>query len=117
MAVEYRLGMAGLARRVFQSHTSELREFPASRSFVEAAAAAVSRASNAVVEMEYFSAAEDKPSEYCQEMVLSCDVYVGLIGLRYGSPVRDRPYVSYAELEFETATDAGLQRLIIMLGD
>src|SRR5262245_7023011 len=24
-------------------------------------------------------------SEYCQEVVRSCDVYVGLIGLRYGS--------------------------------
>jgi hypothetical protein len=48
-------------------------------------------------------------------MVRSCDVYIGLIGLRYGSPVRDRPDVSYTELEFDTATEAGLQRLIFML--
>ena len=48
-------------------------------------------------------------------MVRGCDVYVGVLGTRYGSPVRDKPQVSYAELEFDTATEAGLNRLVFVL--
>lgn len=49
------------------------------------------------------------------EQVRGCDVYVGLVGLSCGSLVRDRLQVSYTELEFDKATEAGIPRLMFLL--
>jgi tetratricopeptide (TPR) repeat protein len=105
----------GAGWRVFVSHTAELRDFPAGKSYVAAVERAISACGHVIVDMADFPVADQPPAELCVERVRGCHVYVGVLGTRYGSPVRDKPEVSYTELEFDTATKAGLDRLVFLL--
>jgi Domain of unknown function (DUF4062)/Tetratricopeptide repeat len=67
--------------------------------------------------MAYFAAREQQPSEYCRQMVSQADVFVGIVGFRYGTPVSDREDVSYTELELRIATEFGIPRLIFVLDE
>ncbi|MFM7511994.1 MAG: DUF4062 domain-containing protein [Cyanobium sp.] len=101
--------------RVFLSHTSELREFPSGGSYISKAERAVSAAGHAIGDMADFAASDQAPAQVCIEKVQGSDVYIGIYGLRYGSPVRDQPEISYTELEFNTATAMGIPRLVFVL--
>jgi hypothetical protein len=102
--------------QVFVSHTSDMALFPAERSFVQAALDAVGRAGLAPVDMRYFAARDDKPADYCRQRVRECEIYVAVVGFRYGSLVPGE-VISYTELEFEAAGSAGIPRLVFLLDD
>ncbi len=107
----------GAEWRVFVSHTSELREFPPGKSYVAAAERAISAEGHVIVDMADFPAADQPAARLCMDRVRGCQVYVGVLGTRYGSPVRDKPEVSYTELEFDAAGEAGLPRLVFVLDE
>jgi tetratricopeptide (TPR) repeat protein len=100
--------------QVFVSHTSDMALFPENRSFVQAALDAVGRVGMAPVDMRYFAAREGEPADYCRQRVRACEIYVAVIGFRYGSAVPGEA-VSYTELEFGEAAAAGLPRLVFLL--
>jgi WD40 repeat protein len=103
---------------VFISHTSDLAEYPSGLSFVRAAVDAVLKAGLRPVDMAQFAAREGTPAAYCERRVCECDIYLAVVGFRYGSLVPDRADgVSYTELEFRTATRVGVPRLVFLLDE
>lgn len=101
-------------RQVFVSHTLDIDMFPADRSFAQAALDAISRAEMAAVDMRHFAAVDALPADYCRTRVRNCEIYIAIVGFRYGSIVPCKA-ISYTEMEFLEATYAAKPRLIFLL--
>jgi hypothetical protein len=107
--------------RVFLSSTStDLRAYRA------AAAGEIARLEHfGLVQMEDWGArVTGRPAEQCEDKLRSCELYVAIIGHRYGSlvPPGDMPDgltdlgpLSYTALEYELAVAMGLPRLVYLL--
>lgn len=103
--------------RVFLSYTTELCTFPPERTFVAAAEEAIKRSGAVPVSMPTFAVRDQPAAAVCEAEVRGCDIYVLIAGSRYGSRVCNRPEVSYTELEYDTASRAGMPRLVFVLDE
>jgi transcriptional regulator with XRE-family HTH domain len=70
----------------------------------------------APVDMRHFAAQNESPADYCQRRARECEVYVAVVGYRYGSLVPGKA-ISYTELEFQAATAVGIPRLVFLLDE
>lgn len=65
--------------------------------------------------MEYFGARSSKPLAVCLSEVRESDIYIGILGMRYGSVARDGK--SFTELEYEEALAHKKTILIYLLDE
>jgi len=70
----------------------------------------------AVNGMEYFGALPESPKEECLRILRSCQFYVGVIGMRYGS-IDSETGKSFKHLEYEEAQRLRLPSLIYILDE
>ncbi|MFM7640007.1 MAG: DUF4062 domain-containing protein [Cyanobium sp.] len=101
--------------RIFLSHTSELRLYPKDGSYIDKAEEGVIAAGHVPIDMKHFPAVDEPAAAYDSRRVEECEVYVGIYGLRWGTPVLGQPTISCTEQEFDHATAYGLTRLIFTI--
>jgi hypothetical protein len=66
--------------------------------------------------MEVWSSSPDEAIEKCLKKVSSCDLYIGIIGQRYGS-IDEKTGKSITELEYLEAEKKNIDRLIFIMSD
>ena len=66
------------------------------------------------IAMETYTAGEERPLDRCLDDVRAADVYVGVLAWRYGF-VPAQETASLTELEYRTAGEAGVPRLMFVL--
>ena len=68
------------------------------------------------VEMDYFTPSTSSSSQRCRDLVLSCPVYVGILGPFYGS-VDKQTDIGFTELEYNAAFEFHKRIAIFLLPD
>ncbi|MFM8976252.1 MAG: DUF4062 domain-containing protein, partial [Vulcanococcus sp.] len=104
--------------RVFLSHTSEFRRYPSSGgSYIDKAERAALAAGHQVGNMEHYRANDGDIGRFDELQVQASQVYVGIYGMRWGTPVPGQPELSYTVQEFDAASAAGIPRLIFVVDE
>ena len=102
--------------KVFLSHTNEFSKYPDSsndKTYVARAKDAVEKFNHKCIEMEAFTADPSSPENYDARMVKECDVYIGIIGMRYGSTTSEG--ISHTEHEYNTALKENKKIFVFIL--
>lgn len=66
--------------------------------------------------MEYFGSNPNKPLDVCLNSVRECKIYVGIIGMRYGS-IDSVTGKSFTQLEYEEAVKNNIPALMYIISD
>ena len=66
--------------------------------------------------MEIFGARSAAPLQTCVDEVMKCEVFVGIVGMRYGS-VDEKIAKSFVRVEYETALEKNLDILIYLIDE
>ena len=66
--------------------------------------------------MEIFGARSAEPLQTCVDEVMKCEVFIGIIGMRYGS-VDEKTAKSFVRVEYETALEKNLYLLIYLIDE
>lgn len=66
--------------------------------------------------MEYFGSSPNRPLDVCLSSVRECKIYVGIIGMRYGS-VDSATGKSFTQLEYEEAVRNNIPTLMYIISD
>ena len=77
---------------------------------------ALHRLQTGVTAMEYFCASPDNPRNQCLKNVREADLYVGIIGVRYGS-IDPESGLSYTEEEYNEAKKNGIHSLLFLIDE
>lgn len=66
--------------------------------------------------MEFFGSNPNRPIDVCLKSVRECKIYVGIIGMRYGS-IDSEKGKSFTQLEYEEAVKNNIPTLIYIISD
>jgi hypothetical protein len=69
-----------------------------------------------VIGMEVFGARSDEPLVTCLDEVSKCSVFIGILGMRYGS-IHAESGKSFVQLEYETALERKLDILVYLIDE